>query len=266
MTEAEWLRCDDSVPMLEELRNRAGNRKLRLFAIASCNRVSSLLLDERSRSAIFTAELFADGKAAEVDLIAAHTEALGAREDVQRSSPESIFYYWGDAAAGAAAACAATAAFPPAHPVPRHEYFITAGGGAANAVAAYRIRELEESFRLDELPDDGTLDAARSELFDQVAILGDQTRRVEEAAQADLLRDIFGNPFRPVAFSSAWRTPTVLALAAQVYESRDFSAMPILADALQDAGCDNADILDHCRGAGAHVRGCWVVDLVLGKE
>ncbi|WP_239465732.1 hypothetical protein [Gemmata sp. SH-PL17] len=81
-----------------------------------------------------------------------------------------------------------------------------------------------------------------------------------------MLRDIFGNPFRPVAFSSAWRTPTVLALAAQVYESRDFSAVPILADALQDAGCDNADILDHCRGTGAHVRGCWVVDLVLGKE
>jgi hypothetical protein len=55
------------------------------------------------------------------------------------------------------------------------------------------------------------------------------------------------------------------ALAA-IYDSRDFSAMPILADALQDAGCENTDILDHCRGSGPHVRGCWVVDLVLGKE
>jgi hypothetical protein len=51
-----------------------------------------------------------------------------------------------------------------------------------------------------------------------------------------------------------------------MYDSRDFGAMPILADALQDAGCDNEDILDHCRGPGPHVCGCWVVDLVLGKE
>ena len=90
--------------------------------------------------------------------------------------------------------------------------------------------------------------------------------RAERKAQCDLVRDIFGNPFRPVAFSPAWRTDTTLALARQVYEPRDFGAMPILADALQDAGCDNADILNHCRAEGVHVRGCWVVDLVLGKE
>ena len=84
---------------------------------------------------------------------------------------------------------------------------------------------------------------------------------------AGLLRDIFGNPFRPVAFASDWRTDTAVAIAFLMYESRDFSAMPILADALQDAGCDSADVLDHCRDPhGVHVRGCWVVDLVLGKE
>jgi hypothetical protein len=88
----------------------------------------------------------------------------------------------------------------------------------------------------------------------------------EFAAQADLLREIFGNPFRPVTFSPQWRTDTAVSLARTMYESRDFSAMPILADALQDAGCDSAEILDHCRGPGPHVRGCWVVDLVLGKE
>ncbi len=83
----------------------------------------------------------------------------------------------------------------------------------------------------------------------------------------NLTRDIFGNPFRPAAFSPAWRTSTVLALASQMYISRDFGAMPILADALQEGGCDNADVLNHCRDANApHVRGCWVVDLVLGKE
>jgi hypothetical protein len=89
----------------------------------------------------------------------------------------------------------------------------------------------------------------------------------EEAEQRQLIRDIFGNPFRALTFSPAWRTDTTVLLAKELYESRDFSAMPILADALQEAGCDTDDILDHCRDPEAtHVRGCWVVDLVLGKE
>ncbi len=88
----------------------------------------------------------------------------------------------------------------------------------------------------------------------------------EEFAQTSIIRDIVGNPFRPITFIPVWRTDTVVSLARQMYESRDFNAMPILADALQDAGCDNYDILNHCRGPGPYVRGCWVVDLVLGKE
>jgi hypothetical protein len=80
------------------------------------------------------------------------------------------------------------------------------------------------------------------------------------------VREVFGNPFRPVHFDSEWRTDTAVSLARQMYDSQDFSAMPILADALQDAGCDNADVLNHCRDTTlTHVRGCWVVDLVLGK-
>ena len=89
----------------------------------------------------------------------------------------------------------------------------------------------------------------------------------EVVRQSDLFRDVFGNPFRPVTCSPEWRTDTAALLARQMYDSRDFSAMPILADALQDAGCDSDDILAHCRDPHAtHVRGCWVVDLVLGKE
>jgi hypothetical protein len=81
-----------------------------------------------------------------------------------------------------------------------------------------------------------------------------------------LMLDIFGNPFRTIPFLPEWRTDTAVSLAQQMYESREFSAMPILADALQDAGCDRNDILNHCRDANqVHVRGCWVVDLVLGK-
>ncbi|VTR97201.1 Uncharacterized protein (Fragment) OS=uncultured bacterium PE=4 SV=1 [Gemmata massiliana] len=89
----------------------------------------------------------------------------------------------------------------------------------------------------------------------------------EYSAHCDLIRDIFGSPFCPVTFSPEWLTTTATAIAAQMYQSRDFSAMPILADALQDTGCDNPDVLNHCRDAGAtHVRGCWVVDMVLGKS
>jgi hypothetical protein len=93
-----------------------------------------------------------------------------------------------------------------------------------------------------------------------------QPSQEEMRIQAAMIRDIVGNPFRPVAFQPQWRTDTVVALARQIDASRDFSAVPILADALQDAGCDNADILTHCRAPVLHVRGCWVVDLVLGNE
>ena len=88
-----------------------------------------------------------------------------------------------------------------------------------------------------------------------------------KGAALALLHDVVGPlPFRKVAMKPKWLTSSVTALAKQVYESRDFSAMPILADALQDAGCDNDRILDHCRGGGPHCRGCWVVDLILGKD
>jgi hypothetical protein len=93
-------------------------------------------------------------------------------------------------------------------------------------------------------------------------------RRQREEARRDhlgLLRDLFGNPFRPVTTDSAWLTSTVVTLATGIYVDRAFDRLPILTDSLQDAGCESADILDHCRGPAPHVRGCWVVDLVLGK-
>jgi hypothetical protein len=89
---------------------------------------------------------------------------------------------------------------------------------------------------------------------------------LEPSQLSDVVRDIFVNPFRPTTLSSSWRTDTAVSLARQMYDAREFSAMPILADALQDAGCDSDDVLNYCREPGPHVRGCWVVDLVLGKE
>jgi hypothetical protein len=87
----------------------------------------------------------------------------------------------------------------------------------------------------------------------------------EAVVQAVLLRDIFSHSDRPTLLLPARLTSTVVSLAEGIYAERAFDRLPILADALQDAGCDNADVLDHCRGAGPHARGCWVVDLVLGK-
>jgi hypothetical protein len=87
-----------------------------------------------------------------------------------------------------------------------------------------------------------------------------------ERSIIQILHDIFGNPFRPVTLLPEWRTSTVLALAQGIYSDRAFDRKPILADALQDSGCDNEEILQHCRGPGPHVRGCWVCDLCLGKQ
>ncbi|HYT87959.1 MAG TPA: hypothetical protein VEL76_04510 [Gemmataceae bacterium] len=92
-------------------------------------------------------------------------------------------------------------------------------------------------------------------------------KAAERAAQATLLRCVFGSrPFHPVVIDPSWRTPSVLTLANSIYENLRFEDMPVLADALEEAGCTDSAILDHCRGSGAHTRGCWPVDLLLDKE
>jgi hypothetical protein len=96
--------------------------------------------------------------------------------------------------------------------------------------------------------------------------------RGEASAQCELLRELVGNPFRPVPHDSAWRTPDVTGLARSAYEERILPAgtldpvrLGVLADALEEAGCTSADLLEHLRGRGPHVRGCWAVDRALGK-
>jgi hypothetical protein len=84
-----------------------------------------------------------------------------------------------------------------------------------------------------------------------------------------LLDCVFGNPFRAVAIDAAWLTwhdGLLVSMARQMYDSRDFTGMPILADALEEAGCTDPDILAHCRSGGEHVRGCWVIDSLLGRQ
>src|SRR5262249_45880859 len=98
-------------------------------------------------------------------------------------------------------------------------------------------------------------------------------QRVDKAtelrAQTTLFRDLFGNPFRPVRIDPAWlrwNGGAVERLARSIHDNRAFDHLPPLADSLEEAGCSNADVLAHCRGLGPHVRGCWVVDSLLGNE
>jgi hypothetical protein len=101
----------------------------------------------------------------------------------------------------------------------------------------------------------------------------EQVRRAEEPVLADLLREIMGNAFRPESFNPALRTPTILSLGQAAYEKRQLPSghlastrLAVLADALEDAGCADAELLGHLRGPGPHVRGCWALDAALGKS
>ncbi|MFO0822034.1 MAG: hypothetical protein U0792_02770 [Gemmataceae bacterium] len=224
MTETEWLECDDPSKMLEFLRGKGSERKLRLFAAACTRCFWDHLVMEPSRRAVEVAEQFADG----MSDLSTLKDARDAAVVVPRQLAGTKMNY--PASAFAAAECA------------REEAWETATGASSGILdAALPL--------VAHAPDGQVLEAV--DLFRQI-----QTR---------LLRDIFGNPFQPVSFDTEWHTSTAVLLAKQMYESRDFSTMPILADALQDAGCDNADILNHCRRPWGHTRGCWVVDLVLEK-
>jgi hypothetical protein len=94
----------------------------------------------------------------------------------------------------------------------------------------------------------------------------DRKRQSTEFQRA-AIHEIFGNPFRPVTVEPAWRTPDVMRLAHDLYAEKAFDRMPILADALEEAGCASLGVLEHCRDSRlVHLRGCWAVDLVLARQ
>ena len=137
-----------------------------------------------------------------------------------------------------------------------HSVFSEDQANAAYLAAAANVDEEREQY--DPFPGDVALHS--------IGYAIDGLLKDCQAKQAVLVREIFGNPFRAVSLDLAWLTSDVLALARGIYEERAFDRMPILADALQDAGCTNEDVLNHCRDPHApHVRGGWVVDLLLGK-
>lgn len=234
MTEQEWLVSDNTAAMLDSIQERADSRKLRLFACACCRRVWNYLPDARSRRAIDALESVVDDPPAQLQSIG--VGQFGAAGSVSRT--------------------AASAAADPAL-ASRHAAW-------AVIIAASNVTVLPATTSLAKaiLAAGAVVEAAEGQWGGPPPGVVDED---ELTAQRTLLRDIIGNPFRPVRLAATWRTSTALALARQMYQSRDFSAMPILADALQDAGCENEDVLNHCRQPGEHVRGCWVVDLLTGR-
>jgi hypothetical protein len=99
-----------------------------------------------------------------------------------------------------------------------------------------------------------------------VSIFGHEYNLWDKEQYVPIARDIFGNPFRPVKIDNRWLTSTVIDLASAIYAERAFDRMGVLCDALMDAGCNSDEIIAHCRASGPHVRGCWVIDLLLGKS
>lgn len=230
MTEQEWLACDDPPIMLEFLEEKAGERKLRLFAVGCCSRIMRLLSDQRSVDAVLVTDRYIDGTASADEV----REAIAAA----RAAYENAFQTHDNAALSVT-------------------YLAADGYDAAIFSAAYAAYAVGH---------DCAAGQTSQEDIHRKYTDGENAERVQ---QAELLRHIIGNPFRHVTIDDAWLTwkdGTVPKLAQAIYDERAFDRLPILADALEESGCTNEEILAHCRGAGPHVRGCWVVDLIREKK
>jgi hypothetical protein len=281
MTEKEKIDYHDPGMKLFNLPQSTSERKLRLFACACCRQFWDWFSPE-DREGVSIAERYADRTASEVER----------RRSLRALVGSSGGEVW-DARPGALSVAL------PMHSLLRmvvltlatnHDYLHCRESGRAIAEVPDPTRQVvrvAECSRLAlELAEDaaqqqknaarGAVGRVWNRLLHDLSFRIDlalyrgltrSNRKEAIARQETLFHDIFGNPFRPVTFSPEWRTGTAVDLARTMYESRDFSAMPILADALQDAGCDNDDILSHCRDSNpTHVRGCWVVDLVLERS
>jgi hypothetical protein len=239
MDEAEWANWSHPETFLDYVRGPdssmsrpfvATNRQLILWACACCRRIGHLFHDAGCLTAILAAEGFADGELTYDDLTAVWDDG---------SKWHSETYY-------------ATSALSVRSLVTQS--------------CAHLIEGIDSAFDGMYTPflspaDDATRWAVAA--IREYAGKGAADR--EKITQCSILRDILGNPFRPVRCSAEWRTFAVTALADEIYDDRRFADLPELATALIDAGCDNDDVLSHCRSDEPHFRGCWVVDMLLQR-
>jgi len=228
MTEADWLTEIDLTGMQEHVKPRATPRQWRLFACGCIRELGYLLTVRRARDAFFVAERFADGRATLTELARAHGEAVAAHQSLFGPNSDRDAY-------GA-------------------EVF-----GRVSCVhsALVALTRKEEG-------------AFVASLAGQALLLRDYidstwAKRINRL-QCDLLRDLFGNPFRPARLPKAWVRAAgrdAISIARGIYEDRSFDELPILADALFDANCPSEEMIRHCQEPGVHGRGCWVIDALM---
>lgn len=258
MNEEEWLKYSEPTAMLRLIREWASQRKVRLFACGCCRASSWFMSLQRGGNVLEVAELWADGLTHRSSVRDA-ADAI----DVASDGPDYDF----TRPAVEMGLCAEDPYIAAQYTLPWMGNRYTRDLRCANLIRCvignpfdYRPPPI-----LTSQPIRPTRLFAKG-LRELVKLV---TEGTEPLDKLELRRKPVPKVHRPPPtlppLMQSWLTSDVLALARQMYESRDFSAMPILADALQDAGCDNPDVLNHCREPGVHVRGCWVVDLVLGK-
>jgi hypothetical protein len=277
MTEAEWQECDDLWAMLSAARARASDRKLRLLAVTCAApllenvRIPEVPLAEMVR----TAELFAEGDIDASELWPMYPDHFGRAGMFTMPNYTSLDSFgrwtcdavallgwspneerpWGQEFAADRSMMVPRPWLPGDYALHRAHRAVTC---AANT---WTLFASGYPFHMSPWP------GAYQDHKDYLERCN-RLQKVRDAWVADMCRDIFGNPFRPVAVEPhwlAWNYGTIPAIARRIYEERTYHDMPILADALEDAGCADPRILEHCRCGVLHVRGCWVVDLILGK-
>ena len=272
MTEAEWLAATDPTPMLRHIALDAIDRRQVLFDLACCRRVSCLIGDDRVRNVLALMEMHADGSAADESLrharglieaasYDAFTERHGAEADANfcNHPAYSLAVAVENATASVASLYQSLAGADLNSSIGLRcnrsvcEHSAHAAGQQAEAAVLWMWMRGNDGVR------------HRSPGIKMVELAFQEGMSAERSRQARVLRCIFGNPFRPVAADPSWLTSSVVALTNAIYFGRAFDRLPVLADALEEAGCNHPDVLSHCRGEGVHDRGCWVVDLVLGK-
>ena len=255
MTEREWLRTKNPALLFDHLRparTKKSRRRLHLVACGCCRLIWDHLTDSRATSAVEVAERFADGLAGAHELLEGSQAASAVMKEASPpADPEDadwMYGLWDPYLAAPAYSAAYFAASPDPTEVARAALY----AGQAQTEAASPLAQAT----------DGPARARR-----------ESAALAEQDAQAALLRDIFGPlPFQRVGIDPGWLTPTVVALAEAAREERqlpegtlDQAHLAVLADALEEAECSNADLLGHLRSPGPHVRGCFVVDLLLNR-
>jgi hypothetical protein len=237
MTEADWLSGQSAVELLRYIEPTTSDRKLHYFGIACARRIGMLVPLPASLHGIDVLEGYVEGTCDAAAIKAVSWDVEGAAFAAEHGTG-----------------------------IPWIEHFEEIPDDVLRELVAhpdYPLRPVRQ------------LLISAAYFVDAVVSTIPPERGFRESPQGwgwslfqpvSLVHEVFGNPFRKAKVIGRWKTEAVVGLARGVYDSRDFSAMPVLADALEDASCEHADIINHCRNAGPHVRGCWVVDAILGKK